>query len=71
MGEGGKVYPMARSVVVPVVGIPALREWFVKTTGFRPSPGGYRPPRRLVPDAALPPASMQACPLAAYRTSCP
>ena len=27
--------------------------------------------RRLVPDAALPPASLQACPLAAYRTSCP
>ena len=28
-GEGGKVYPMARSVVVPVVGIPALREWLM------------------------------------------
>ena len=28
-GEGGKVYPMAHSVVVPVVVIPALREWLV------------------------------------------
>ena len=27
-----------RSVVVTVVGIPAVRECFIKTTGFRPAP---------------------------------
>ena len=34
----GRVYRMANSVVVPVIVIPATREWLVSTTGFRPSP---------------------------------
>ena len=74
---------MARPVVMPVIVIPAMREWMFKTTGFlgrlfqtclqqagaalpptsmqaglrrndegrfRPAPGGYRSPRRFVPN---------------------
>ena len=31
----GRVYRMARWVVVPVIVIPALREWIESTTGFQ------------------------------------